>query len=351
MAKDPKSANSRTKEYGRGQLWRRLVLCCFCASLLVPGWFILTSKPKEVKRSNVGHTSTGLNIFMDKDHLRNCITGDVIGRKPRVPRKQRLTVGTSQSLQSHQERQNSFQKVFDTRAWGGKKLVKKDSELSSSGGGSSLDYSQEVVGTLHVLITQLKTYLGKSHVKVLDLPCGDMRWMSRFLMTRKDIDYTGVDVVPNIINRHKITYKDYPWKFRLHDILKEPVNASFDIILCRMLLQHLGNTDVLRILKRFSESGSLFLLTTTFSGHDRNRELNVKASKGRFRKLNLEIPPISLESPLCVQWDGVLSRSQFNLIGLWQLPLMQIPGCGRPHPRPLAGTNFTVYSCLDWSLA
>ena len=60
-----------------------------------------------------------------------------------------------------------------------------------AGMGATVQWTQELAGTLHVLINALKRELGVARVRLLDVPCGDMAWMSRFLRTRDDIDYTG----------------------------------------------------------------------------------------------------------------------------------------------------------------
>jgi len=66
---------------------------------------------------------------------------------------------------------------------------------ANEGMGATLHWSQEVIGTLHVLIERIKRERAVSRVRLLDVPCGDMAWMSRFLKTRDDIDYTGRTVV------------------------------------------------------------------------------------------------------------------------------------------------------------
>ena len=60
------------------------------------------------------------------------------------------------------------------------------------GTGSSLDYAQEMTAALHIIISEIKRYFGIEQVRLLDVPCGDLQWMSRFLQTRSDVIYTGV---------------------------------------------------------------------------------------------------------------------------------------------------------------
>ena len=75
------------------------------------------------------------------------------------------------------------------------------------GPGSSLNNAQETTAALHVIIGQMKQHLGVERVRLLDVPCGDLLWMSRFLQTRSDVDYTGVDIVRSIVERHRTTYR------------------------------------------------------------------------------------------------------------------------------------------------
>ncbi len=168
-------------------------------------------------------------------------------------------------------------------------------------------------------------------MSILDVPCGDMVWMSRFLSTRNDIDYTGIDIVPELINHHNKVYASTTKTFLVGDIVEMPLNKTYDIIICRTLLQHLYFVDALRVLRKFSLSGSSYLVITTISANDENEERDViyTSNPGRFRALNLEIPPISLIPPLCLTRDGPpeTNESWQQYFALWRLPLLQINDC------------------------
>ena len=41
---------------------------------------------------------------------------------------------------------------------------------------------------------------------MLDIPCGDLTWMSGFISNRTDVTYTGMDIVPDIIDHHVRVY-------------------------------------------------------------------------------------------------------------------------------------------------
>jgi len=59
-----------------------------------------------------------------------------------------------------------------------------------------VEFSIEAMAGIHTVINEIKAKLGLDRISLLDIPCGDMRWMSRFLDNREDVDYTGIDIVP-----------------------------------------------------------------------------------------------------------------------------------------------------------
>ncbi len=82
---------------------------------------------------------------------------------------------------------------------------------------------------LQSVITSLKASLGVSRVRLLDAPCGDMVWMRRFLDGREDVEYVGVDIVPELIEKHKKQFADKPWKFQHIDIIKVWFRIAMDL--------------------------------------------------------------------------------------------------------------------------
>ena len=175
------------------------------------------------------------------------------------------------------------------------------------------------MGVLHTVITKLKLQLKKPRIKLLDLPCGDLQWMSHFLKSRSDIDYTGMDIVPALIVKHNKTYIDNPnIHFQHFDIVKNEIGDSYDLVICRMMLQHLLNMDVLKALYHFSSSKSLYFAATTFPYVEKNDEL--VPIHGRARFLNLEKPPVNLSPPLCTFQEPLFPDHHLSI---WKVPLLQ----------------------------
>jgi hypothetical protein len=222
------------------------------------------------------------------------------------------------------------------------------------GRGATLKWTQEITIALHNAVNEIKQTLNKKRLSILDVPCGDMVWMSRFLATRDDIDYTGIDIVPDLIAHHNKVYGSPERKFLAGDILTLPLNKTYDLIICRTLLQHLYFVDVLRVLRKFSNSGSSYIFMTTFAVQDENIELELGSADnpGRFRALNVEIPPVSLTPPLCLTRDGPpdISESWQQYFGLWQLPLYQVGNCRLGWQLKLPSMPNPLYSCIKWDV-
>ena len=88
-------------------------------------------------------------------------------------------------MSDSQDRASRFQRIFEENTWGNTESV--------SGEGSNLDRTA-------VLRAKLPALLARHGVQsMLDAPCGDFYWMKEVPLG--DIDYTGADIVPEIIDR------------------------------------------------------------------------------------------------------------------------------------------------------
>ncbi|XP_074660653.1 uncharacterized protein LOC141913102 [Tubulanus polymorphus] len=261
----------------------------------------------------------------------------------------RADISNNRRIETAGQRMASFQEVYEKHLWGAQEPGYKG--IQGSGAGSSVHYAQLMMKVLDSLINMAKKVTGKSKVSFLDIPCGDMVWIPKFLENRNDINYTGMDIVPELIKSHKTRFANRSnWSFRHGDIVNDPLKEQFDIIFCRHMLQHLSTADALKVLKHFSDSGSRFLLTTSWLGTKANIELPT-FQHGRFRRMNLELPPFSLVPPLCFGRDWPKGPYEKQLYtGLWSLPLEQIDSSEFTSKGPIrltkskAHNDFEVYA-------
>merc|ERR1712098_258610 len=105
------------------------------------------------------------------------------------------------------------------------------------------------------------------------------------------------------------------WKFEVHDSVVDTI-PKFDLILTRHTMIHLNQKTGVELLQNFYNSGSHFLLTSNYPDLKRNKELDTKR-KGRFRELNLHLPPYNLPPPVCQSEHDAQKKECY--IALWEL--------------------------------
>src|SRR4051812_25476636 len=136
-----------------------------------------------------------------------------------------------------------FQRIFEENAWGNSESV--------SGEGSNLERTK-------VTRAQLPGLLTRHGVRsILDAPCGDFFWMKA--LDLGDINYIGVDIVPEIITRDVELYAGPRRQFLLCDLVDGALPAA-DLILCRDCLVHLPYAETWKALENMKRSGATWLL-------------------------------------------------------------------------------------------
>lgn len=175
-----------------------------------------------------------------------------------------------------------FTDIYRENGWSG--------EQSLSGPGS------DTLSTLS-MIANLPALLREYRIKtLLDVPCGDFHWMQN--VDLGDCQYIGGDIVPELVAANTQRYANDRRAFQVLDIINTQV-PKVDLIFCRDCFIHLSNDHILRSLRNFVESGSRYLITTTYPG----KSYNWDCATGAFRPLNLELPPYHLPKPLAAIHD------------------------------------------------
>ncbi|RXG91774.1 class I SAM-dependent methyltransferase [Bradyrhizobium zhanjiangense] len=192
-----------------------------------------------------------------------------------------------------------FERIERTNLWGAATSV------------SGLGSEDPATAAIREALAPLLQRLGAR--SLLDAPCGDAGWIGRLKL---GVDYTGIDVVPSLIEANRRRVGGSPGRFLVADITCDALPRA-DVILCRDCLVHLSFANIDRALARFRESGARFLLATTFPEWDANRD----CEDGDWRALNMEKPPFDWPAPhalineRCEKGGGWRDKS----LGLWQL--------------------------------
>ncbi len=91
-----------------------------------------------------------------------------------------------------------------------------------------------------------------------------------------------------------------------------------DLIFCRDCLVHFSNDNILKTFENLKNTGSKYILTTTFTECDENIDIVT----GDWRIINLTLAPFNLPEPLqiinenCTEGDGAFSDKS---LGLWKI--------------------------------
>ena len=96
------------------------------------------------------------------------------------------------------------------------------------------------------------------------------------------IDYIGVDVVSGLVRELKRSHTAPGRQFLAGDITRRLPNC--DLVLCRHVMIHLPNRDILRLLKAVRGSGARYLLATTTPAVTDNPD----TWRGSFRLMKFE---------------------------------------------------------------
>lgn len=193
-----------------------------------------------------------------------------------------------------------FTHFYNVNGWGGNE--------SKSGQGSNYEQTRVIRHTIPLLVQRMNM---KS---ILDAPCGDLFWMKE--MHLGDVQYIGADIVSPLIEKNKVEFPERT--FLEADIITSQL-PKVDLIFCRDCLVHLRNDQIKKAIENMKTSGSMYLLTTTFTNITANQE---RPEPGYWRPLNLQLPPFSFPTPQeiinegCTQDGG---RYADKSLGLWKL--------------------------------
>ena len=198
-----------------------------------------------------------------------------------------------------------FAGVFTENAFGG--------ETSLSGRGSDLDQTRKIQEELPKIFEKFAV------VSLTDLPCGDQNWISKIDLGA--IEYLGADIVAELIAKNNEKFSGNNRTYVELDITRE-IPPRSDLILCRDLLVHLNTKEITKALRNIKLSGSTYLLTTTFTGDRKYRNLPIVTRSVGWRPINLEATPFSFPKPLeiinegCTEGGGSFADKS---LGLWRI--------------------------------
>ena len=171
------------------------------------------------------------------------------------------------------------------------KIYKEGLWNEGSGDGSKIENVGEYVDVL-------QKYIDKPEIKtVLDLGCGD--WQFSKFLDLSSVLYLGVDVVDSVIDSNIDLYSASNIDFISRDIITYEL-PQVDLIICKDVLQHLSNRDVISVLIKIIKSSKFALITNDFNPESTS---NIDIENGDYRYLDLTLSPFFLDVVTVLEFE------------------------------------------------
>jgi glycosyltransferase involved in cell wall biosynthesis len=151
-----------------------------------------------------------------------------------------------------------------------------------------------------IIRRELPAVLSRLSIKtLLDAPCGDLNWIRH--VDLKGIEYTGADIVEDLIQINKNYFKNDTTKhFQLLNIITDALPTA-DMMLCRDCLVHFSEKNIRNFFQNLKRSDVKYLMTTTFTNHF---GFNKHTKTGGWQPLNFEGEPFNFPKPIFMINEG-----------------------------------------------
>lgn len=175
---------------------------------------------------------------------------------------------------------NKFSYIYKSKYWKGA------GEGSLSGAGSNENTTQKIKH-------ELQGFFKKKKIQsILDIPCGDWKWMST--MDFQQVNYIGCDVVKEMIEKNSRLYARDNIKFMVKSLIDDDL-PNADLIIVRDLLVHLDTSDILKCLENIKRNNFEYIAITNYPTLKSQHTDKILGDK--WRPINLSMEPFSLIDP------------------------------------------------------
>jgi len=197
-------------------------------------------------------------------------------------------------------RKFTFYLIYKSNHWNKYKKINEDN-LLVSGPGSILGSNQ----TTNV-INNLDIFIKRNNIQsILDMPCGDFSWIQDLVKKNIKINYTGYDIVKDIITHNNKKYSSNKIKFLCKDIINEKNFNNFDLIFIRDFFIHINNESIQKILINIKNSKVKFFACSNNNSVSFNNDI---IAIGAHRKINLTIKPFYMKEFFYTFSEGIEDR-------------------------------------------
>ncbi len=175
-----------------------------------------------------------------------------------------------------------FSNIYENDIWDG-----------GSGPGSRL----ENIKNYH---DYLQEFLRNHHIRsIVDCGCGD--WQSTRYLDLKGIRYTGIDIVPFVIEANQKAYGQAEVRFVCGNFSEMDLPLA-DLAICKDALQHLPDESVTSFLGQLHKFK--YVLITNDLGDNRGRDATLSSNPYHFARLDITQAPFLLEAERVCEMPG-----------------------------------------------
>ena len=189
-----------------------------------------------------------------------------------------------------------FYLIYKTNHWNRYQKINKNNILVSGPG--------SIPGSIQTknIIDNLDFFIKKNNIKsILDMPCGDFSWMQDLIKKNNYINYTGYDIVEDIIFYNNKKYSKNNISFFCKDIVNETNFNNFDLVFIRDFFIHIDYVSINKILDNIKRSKVKFIACSNNNNAINNKDIAV----GQHRKINLTIEPFYMNEIFYAFSEGV----------------------------------------------
>ena len=175
--------------------------------------------------------------------------------------------------------QEVFDQIYQSHHWneGGESISGRGSELAETA----------------VIRKELPELFRKYEIKtVLDIPCGDMNWMSEVL-ENSQVSYTGGDIVQDLVRRNQKQLSSDRVRFQHMNLIEDDL-PKVDLVISRDCWIHFSYENIQASVRNLKRSGSTYLLASTYPATPANRDIVT----GNSRTIDLQKAPFNFPAPL-----------------------------------------------------
>ena len=190
---------------------------------------------------------------------------------------------------------------------------KKDRE-SSSGIGSSMQITK-------VLREELIRFISENDIQSMaDIPCGDFNWMQHVVSAK--LDYTGFDIVDNMIARNQELFESKNIHFYSLDLFNQSLEGNYDVIFSRDFFVHFMPEEIIKLLKHMSSANVKYFMSTTYPETQENNCL-----KRAWFPYNLQLAPFNFPEPILTIDEKLTEKEggyyRKKCVGVWDFDFVK----------------------------